>query len=73
MGCHNLHTAPPTETQRRADNMKLTIAEAAGVSIINRLPAETLVAYTVWLDSHIYVAAPKGDIAVDNNIVLGND
>jgi len=53
--------------------MKLTIAEAAGVSIINRLPAETLVAYTVWLDSHIYVAAPKGDIAVDNNIVLGND
>jgi len=58
VGCHNLHTAPPTETQRRADNM--TITEASAASIINRLPTETIDKYEQWL-------------AEQNNIVLGND
>jgi len=40
--------------------MNLTIAEAAGVSIINRLPAETIDKYEQWL-------------AEQNNIELGND
>ena len=62
-----------TETQRRADNMTITLAEASHTAIINQLPPETIAQYEAWLDGHIDVDDPKGDIAVGDNIVYGND